>query len=81
LKDDLVEILDYLADGFCERRSYKCLLRFLPAYYSLNGLTDGLECCRKGLADTRALCRDDLKEDEIEKINQAINLIDRALSR
>lgn len=81
MKDDLIEILDCLADGFCERRAYKCLLRFLPAYYLPNGLTDGLESCRKGLAETRALCRDNLKEEETEKINHAINLIDRALFR
>lgn len=80
MSDDLNKILNSLADRFCERRAYKCLFRFLPAYYSPNGLTDGWECCRKALADTRALCRDDLKEDEIADINKAMNIIDGMLT-
>ncbi len=41
--DEIPTTLQSLADRFCERRAYSCLLRFLPAYFAPNGLTDGWE--------------------------------------
>ena len=64
MNDELPKLLESLADRFCERRAYSCLLRFMPAYFSANGLTDGWEDCRTALADTRALCRDELTPAE-----------------
>jgi hypothetical protein len=81
MDDELPRLLESLADRFCERRAYRCLLRFMPAYFSPNGLTDGWEDCRAALRSTRALCRDDLREDERKDINRAMNLIDRMLAR
>jgi len=78
--DEIGKLLQSLAERFCERKALRCLLRFLPAYFAPNGLTDGWEECRTALADTRALCRDDLKSDEIEDIGKAINLVDRMLA-
>lgn len=72
-------ILDQLASKFCERRDYYCLYRFLPALFATNGMRDGWELCRKALADTRALCREKLKQDEVEIIHTAMNIIDRML--
>lgn len=80
MEDDLIKIMNSLADRFCERRAYKCLFMFLPAYYAPNGLTDGWEISRTALADTRALCRDELKDDEEDDINEAMNIIDRMLA-
>ena len=80
MNDELPQLLKSLADRFCERRAYSCLLRFMPAYFSPNGLTDGWEDCRTALASTRALCRDVLKPDEEEDLHQAMNIIDRMLA-
>jgi hypothetical protein len=80
MNDDLFKLLESLANRFCERRVYSCLLRFMPAYFSPNGLTDGWGDCRKALADTRALCRDELRPDEEEDLHKAMNLIDRMLA-
>ncbi len=79
MNDDITALLESLADRLCERRAYSCLLRFMPAYFSPNGLTDGWEDCRTALADTRALCRDELKPDEEKDLHRAMNIIDRAL--
>ena len=81
MNDELPELLESLADRFCERRAYSCLLRFMPAYFSPNGLTDGWEDCRAALANTRALCRDELKPDEAHDLHRAMNLIDRILAK
>jgi len=78
--EEIPELLKSLADRFCERRAYSCLLRFLPAFFSPNGLTDGWEDCRTALADTMALCRDQLKPDEENDLHKTMNLIDRMLA-
>jgi hypothetical protein len=75
----IAPLLDSLADRFCERRALDCLLRFLPAYFAPNGLTDGWEACRTALADTQALCRDRMTSDEAEDVQKAILLLDRML--
>lgn len=79
MSDEIWKILSFLSESFCERRALQCLFRFLPAYFSPNGLTDGWEDCRRALASTRALCRDELTPDEAEGIDKAMNLIDRML--
>lgn len=80
MNEELPRLLESLADRFCEQRAYGCLLRFMPAYFALNGLTDGLENCKTALADTRALCRDELKPDEEKDLHWAMTLIDKMLS-
>lgn len=78
--NEFSKIINSLAERFCARRAYKCLFRFLPAYFAPNGLTDGWEDCRNALANTRSLCRDDLQDDEMKDINSALNIIDQMLS-
>ena len=80
MTDEFWKIMTGLSEKFCERKALKCLFRFLPAYYAPNGLMDGWEGCRKALADTRALCRDELTPDEEENIHKAMNIIDRMLA-
>lgn len=79
--NEIAELLGSLADRFCERRALDCLFTFLPAYFARNGLTDGWEDCRTALADTRALCKDQMTRDEAEDVHKAIVLIDRMLSQ
>jgi hypothetical protein len=78
---EIAQLLDSLADRFCARRALYCLFRFLPAYFAPNGLTDGWEDCRKALADTQALCGDQMTPDEAEDVLKAIVLVDRMLSQ
>ncbi|MEA3428248.1 MAG: hypothetical protein U9Q84_03290 [Thermodesulfobacteriota bacterium] len=78
--DEFWDIMKSVADRLCKRRAYNCLFRFLPAYFAPNGLTDGWEQCRDTLKDTRALCRDDLTENEKRDLHRATNIIDRMLS-
>jgi hypothetical protein len=80
MSEEVPRLLESLANRFCERRAYRCLLRFMPAYFAPNGLTDGWEDCRDALADTRALCRDNLTPDEAKDIHTAMNMIDRMLA-
>ena len=80
MAEELAKLLESLADRFCERRAYKCLFRFMPAFFAPNGLTDGWEDCRSALAHTRAMCRDELRPDEERDLHQAIVLIDGALT-
>ena len=80
MNEELIELLHSLADRFCERRAYSCLLRFLPAYFAPNGLTDAWEDCRTALANTRALCRSQLKTDEERDLHKVMNMIDRMLA-
>ncbi len=80
MNDEIPKLLESLADRFCNRRAYSCLLRFMPAYFSPNGLTDGWEDCHTALADTRALCRDELQPDEEKDLHRAMNIIDRMLA-
>ncbi len=80
MNEELPKLLESLADRLCERRAYSCLLRFMPAYFAPNGLTDGWELCRTALADTRALCRDELESDEARDLHNAMNMIDRMLA-
>ena len=79
MSDELNNLLSSLAERLCERRALKCLFRFLPSIFAINGLTDGWELSREALSSTRALCRNELKPDEAEDIDRAINLIDRML--
>jgi hypothetical protein len=80
MNEELPKLLNSLAERFCERKAYSCLLHFMPAYFAPNGLTDGWKDCRSALAGTRAFCRDELKEDEVRDINEAVTIIDRMLT-
>ena len=74
-------ILASLSERFCQRRALRCLFRFLPAYFSINGLTDGWEECLQGLKELRAYCKDDLQADELNDVSEAINLIHNMLDK
>lgn len=77
--DEFWEIMNSLADRLCQRRAYKCLFRFLPAYFAPNGLTDGWEQSREALKTVRALCKNELTEDEHNDLHKATNILDRML--
>ncbi len=81
MKDEIPQLLDSLAERFCERRALKPLWRFLSAYFSINGLTDGWEQCYDTLRDVRSLCGGDLRPDEAKDLNLLINRIGQMLDK
>ena len=78
---DIPALLDSVADRLCERRALQPLWRFLGAYFSLNGLTNGWHQCYDSLRDVRALCGDKLQPGELRDINLLINRIGQMLDK
>lgn len=62
--EDLLRDLRKLADGWCKRQAFGALRRFLPGYFVLNGLTDGLGHLEDALASTHS----ELTKDEREEV-------------
>ena len=77
--EDLIRNLKKLADGWCERRALLPLSIFLPAYLSLNGLTDGYADLEKALKDVLALAKGNLTEEEKKEAKRLIILIQQAI--
>ena len=69
---NLFGVLDELVDGWCERRALKILRLVLPAYPLSGLLTDDWHQLYDALRDVRAMCKDELGNEEREKLNQAI---------
>jgi len=70
--DSVFSLLDELVNGWCERRALNALRLTLPSYYSINGLTDDWQQLYNALRDVRAMCKDEIDNDEREKLNQVI---------
>ena len=81
MNDNIPLLLDSLAARLCQRRALMPLWRFLSAYFSLNGLTDGWQQCYDCLRDLRALCGNDLQPDELRDVNVLINRIGQMLEK
>lgn len=79
MNEELNSILGALADGWCEQKALGPLSNFLPGFLAINGLTDGWERCRDSLKDVRALYRDKINQEDLARVNKAINLIDQML--
>jgi len=78
---EIPKLLDSLVDRLWKRRALYPLWRFLSAYYSVNGLTDGWSLCYDTLKDCRALCRDKLSPEELQDLNLLINKIGQMLQK
>jgi hypothetical protein len=81
VNEEITSLLDSLANRLWQRKALYPLWRFLSAYYSLNGLTDGWNHCYDSLRDFRALCRDKLEPEELRETNLLINRIGQMLQR
>jgi hypothetical protein len=81
MKDEIPQLFHSLAERFCERRALKPLWRFLSAYFSLNGLTDGWTQGYDALRDVRSLCRRELQPGEARDLNLLINRIGQMLDK
>lgn len=80
-KKEIAQMYDSLASRLCERKALKCLFRFLPAYFSINGFTDGWEDSLRCLKGLRALCKNDLKVDELNDIGDIIEHLEKGLAK
>ena len=81
MNEEITTLLDSLVDRLWQRKALRPLWRFLGAYYSLNGLTDGWHQCYDGLRDFPHSVRDELQPDEIRDTNLLINRIGQMLQR
>jgi hypothetical protein len=81
MKNEIPELFDSLAEKFCQRRALKPLWRFLSAYFSINGATDGWAQCYDALRDVRSLCGRELRPDEARDLNLLINRIGQMLAK
>jgi hypothetical protein len=71
---EIFPILKGLVDGWCERRALGPLRIILQVYPLVNPLTDGWQDLYDGLRDARSSFRDELPEDEQERLHRAILL-------
>jgi hypothetical protein len=79
--DEFLRDLKKLADGWCERRALKALLHFLPGYFALNGLTDGLGALETALKDVLAFAKDEITEEEKKEAKRLMILVQQAIYR
>jgi len=79
--DDILSDLWNLADGWCERRAINPLRYLLAAYPPSMGTSDEWNKLYDALRDIRALCRDQLTDDEKKTLNRVIVAIQKALER
>lgn len=77
--EDFMQDLKKLADGWCERRALRPLSIFLPAYLSLNGLTDGYADLEKALKDVLALAKGNLTQEEMKEAKRLLILTQQAI--
>lgn len=81
MADEILTDLWNLADGWCERRALNPLGRLLAAYPPPNGFTDEWNQLYDALRDIRALCRDQLTDEEKKTLNNVIVAIQKMLDR
>ena len=79
MDNDLNHDLRKLVDAWCERRSLLALLHFLPGYFSLNGLTDGLAALETSLKDVLVFAKDETTEAEKKEIKRIQIWVQRAI--
>jgi hypothetical protein len=70
-----------LIDRWCDERKLKPLSRLLPAYVSMNGLTDGWANLYAALKDTRALGHEAFSPQDWDTLNDLIHAAERAVYR
>lgn len=79
MPDDLHSIISSLVDRWCEKRSLGSLRIVLPHWPMPNGFTDEAMNLLAAFRHLRAMCRDELTQDEFEKVNEVIGILSRAV--
>ena len=78
---NIMDDLRKLADGWCARRSLVPLRHFLPGYFALNGMTDGVGELEIALKDVLAFAKNELTEAEKMEVKRVLRLVQEVLYR
>jgi hypothetical protein len=81
IEDEFTRDLKELADGWCERRALRPLLHFLPGYFALNGLTDGLGALETALKDVLVFAKQDITEEEEKEAKRLMIILQKPIHR
>jgi hypothetical protein len=73
------KILDHLINGWCERRALRPLRYLLDAYPGVLAHTDQQFELVEALKKVKALCRDDLTQEERRLVTQAHDFFEERL--
>ena len=73
------KILDHLINGWCERRALRPLRYLLDAYPGVLAHTDQHFELVEALKKVKALCRDDLTQEERHLVGQACDFFEERL--
>ena len=73
--DALFQLLDRLADSFCERRALKPLRYLLQGYPLHCPHSDGWFDLLNALKDIKGLCRDETNSEEQAWLREALQLL------
>ena len=76
---ELTQTLDTLIDRWCERRAIKPLQVLLQAYPGPLAHTDQKFEVLEAMRDVKGLCRQDLTEDELQMLIEALHALEDSL--
>ena len=71
--------LRQLIEAWCDRRCLRALLEILPGYFAFNSLTDGWAELREALVRVRSQSRQELTDEELEKVRDLIAAADHVM--
>ena len=73
------KILDHLINGWCERRALRPLRYLLEAYPGVLARTEQRFELVEALKKVKALCRDDLTQEELQLVTRAHDFLNERL--
>ena len=79
--EDFQRDLKRLANGWCERCALVPLRYFLPGYFALNGLTDGLAALETALKDVLVSAGNHITDEEKSEVKRLMTLTQQAIYR
>jgi hypothetical protein len=78
--EDFHSEMDALISDWCDRRALRILATVLPCYLGNNGLTDGWTDMATALKTVRSQRRQELLEDELDRVIAAQHFVDGMLT-
>ena len=73
--------LDWLIDQWCERRAIRPLKYLLRVYPSVLAHTDQLGDLLEALRDVKDLCRNELRQQELDYVISSINELEDCMKQ
>ena len=77
---ELFAALQWLTEGWCDRRALTALRYLLPAYPVQEPGVEGLAVLLIALKDVRAFAREELTEPELLLVNDCVLVVDRKMN-